>query len=282
MNVVARLSATSGARHFARAQLSTSSSCQHVVKTGSLLFADNGLRLPRAPPPVAAAAGAASATTAAHGAGGARSLWTLANRPGRAASPVHQSQVLTSLQQHQHLQHQLQRKATPTAVGVQQRRHFVGPVVRALVQVGAAMGVVFLKAFAQAFAQAQANAKNPKAAGATAAETMGLAKKSMDLGQSYEVLNLKPGASRAEVEERFKKYFDANDPDNGGSFYLQSKVLQAKYSILNDMGVSTEEQQRSDGTGPGGDGGGGGGGGGGSGGGGGDDPVYKEQPLRKD
>jgi import inner membrane translocase subunit TIM16 len=271
MNVVARLSAAGGARHLARAHLTTSLSapCQHAVKSGSVLFADNGQRQRHTPP-----AAAAAAPQLMRGNGRARSLWTLANRPGRVASPVHQSQVLASLQQHQHPLHHLQHKATPTAVGVQQRRHFVGPIARAVVQVAAAMSMVFLKAFAQAFAQAQANAKNPKAAGASAAETMGLGKKAMDLGQSYEVLNLKPGASRQEVEERFKKYFDANDPGNGGSFYLQSKVFQAKTAILDDMGVSRNEQQGNDGDGT--------GSGGGGGAAGGEDPVYKEQELRKD
>lgn len=31
--------------------------------------------------------------------------------------------------------------------------------------------------------------------------------------------------------ERFKKLYDVNEPKNGGSFYLQSKVLRARERI---------------------------------------------------
>lgn len=31
--------------------------------------------------------------------------------------------------------------------------------------------------------------------------------------------------------ERFKKLFDMNDPQKGGSFYLQSKILRARERI---------------------------------------------------
>lgn len=31
--------------------------------------------------------------------------------------------------------------------------------------------------------------------------------------------------------ERFKRLFDANDPNKGGSFYLQSKILRARERI---------------------------------------------------
>lgn len=31
--------------------------------------------------------------------------------------------------------------------------------------------------------------------------------------------------------ERFKRLFDVNDPQKGGSFYLQSKVLRARERI---------------------------------------------------
>ena len=31
--------------------------------------------------------------------------------------------------------------------------------------------------------------------------------------------------------ERFKKLFDLNEPQNGGSFYLQSKILRARERI---------------------------------------------------
>ena len=33
------------------------------------------------------------------------------------------------------------------------------------------------------------------------------------------------------VAERFKRLFDTNEPKNGGSFYLQSKILRARQRI---------------------------------------------------
>lgn len=33
------------------------------------------------------------------------------------------------------------------------------------------------------------------------------------------------------VMERFKKLYDINDPQKGGSFYLQSKILRARERI---------------------------------------------------
>ena len=33
------------------------------------------------------------------------------------------------------------------------------------------------------------------------------------------------------VMERFKRLFDLNDPQKGGSFYLQSKILRARERI---------------------------------------------------
>jgi len=42
----------------------------------------------------------------------------------------------------------------------------------------------------------------------------------------------KGGATDMEsMLERFKKLFDTNDPNKGGSFYLQSKILRARERI---------------------------------------------------
>lgn len=34
-----------------------------------------------------------------------------------------------------------------------------------------------------------------------------------------------------QVIDRFKRLFDANEPEKGGSFYLQSKILRARERI---------------------------------------------------
>ena len=43
-----------------------------------------------------------------------------------------------------------------------------------------------------------------------------------------------PKGSQAEIDQivqRFKRLFDQNDPNKGGSLYLQSKVLRARERI---------------------------------------------------
>ena len=121
-----------------------------------------------------------------------------------------------------------------------QRRTFVGPLGRIAAQLAATVAVVFSKAFMQALSQAQAQAANPKAA----AENI-IKKKEMDVAQAYEVLNLESGATVDEIEENFEKYFSANDPDNGGSFYLQSKIHNARNVVLADLHGDTESEDTS-------------------------------------
>jgi import inner membrane translocase subunit TIM16 len=65
----------------------------------------------------------------------------------------------------------------------------------------------------------------------------------MPLDEACKILNVKqprpppPGAAAGEggnfeeVLSRFKKLFDQNDPNKGGSFYLQSKILRARERI---------------------------------------------------
>jgi import inner membrane translocase subunit TIM16 len=47
-----------------------------------------------------------------------------------------------------------------------------------------------------------------------------------------------------DVMERFKKLFDVNDPQKGGSFYLQSKVLRARERIEAEVRVKEELKER--------------------------------------
>ena len=45
------------------------------------------------------------------------------------------------------------------------------------------------------------------------------------------------------VVSRFKKMFDTNDPNKGGSFYLQSKILRARQRIELEAQQSEEAAQ---------------------------------------
>lgn len=47
-----------------------------------------------------------------------------------------------------------------------------------------------------------------------------------------------------DVMERFKKLFDVNDPQKGGSFYLQSKVLRARERIEAEVRQAEEKASR--------------------------------------
>lgn len=63
-------------------------------------------------------------------------------------------------------------------------------------------------------------------------------------------MNVKPPqggkANMEDVMERFKKLFDANDPQKGGSFYLQSKVLRARERIEAEVKIAEEAASRAE------------------------------------
>lgn len=60
-------------------------------------------------------------------------------------------------------------------------------------------------------------------------------------------MNVKPpkgGETDVEaVLTRFKKLFDQNDPKNGGSFYLQSKILRARERIELEVREAAEKAE---------------------------------------
>lgn len=90
------------------------------------------------------------------------------------------------------------------------------------------------RAFAEAYKQASASSSYQRAqqkAGGTAGRAN--ISSGMTLEEAVKILNVKPPqggkmADAEEVTERFKRLFDANDPQKGGSFYLQSKILRAR------------------------------------------------------
>jgi import inner membrane translocase subunit TIM16 len=46
--------------------------------------------------------------------------------------------------------------------------------------------------------------------------------------------------------ERFKRLFDVNEPGNGGSFYLQSKILRARERIEAEVRDVGEKARRAE------------------------------------
>jgi import inner membrane translocase subunit TIM16 len=51
--------------------------------------------------------------------------------------------------------------------------------------------------------------------------------------EALKILNLKePDSVPEKVMEQFEKYFEANDPMKGGSFYIQNKIYYAKEFLM--------------------------------------------------
>jgi import inner membrane translocase subunit TIM16 len=52
--------------------------------------------------------------------------------------------------------------------------------------------------------------------------------------ESLKILNLTT-KDKESIEKSYNELFKANDPANGGSFYLQSKVYRAREKLLEDL-----------------------------------------------
>ncbi|KAL2807867.1 Pam16-domain-containing protein [Aspergillus granulosus] len=93
---------------------------------------------------------------------------------------------------------------------------------------------VFGRAFAEAYKQASAASKH-KGQNGKSGSGGAFASSGLTLDEACKILNVKPPqsgeANLEQVMERFKKLFDLNDPQKGGSFYLQSKILRARERI---------------------------------------------------
>ena len=106
------------------------------------------------------------------------------------------------------------------------------------------MGRAFTEAYKQAQASshyARAQAKlNPNGTGGRANLSSG-----MTLDEACKILNVKPPqggqAKMEEIMERYKRLFDANNPEKGGSFYLQSKVVRARERIEAEVRPAMEK-----------------------------------------
>ena len=71
----------------------------------------------------------------------------------------------------------------------------------------------------------------------------------MTLDEACKILQVKPPnpktglADMEDVYDRFKKLFDANTPQEGGSFYLQSKILRARERIEAEVRPAMEKAE---------------------------------------
>ena len=134
-----------------------------------------------------------------------------------------------------------------------------GPLARMIAQV-AVMGISILaRAIPAAYGAALQNARKggmdaAKAAGGEAGSIFG--GKRMSLDEALLVLNIEVSGSSissakdldpALIQKQYDKYFAANSVENGGSFYLQSKVYRAKEMLdefMKEKRMEDQQQQR--------------------------------------
>lgn len=105
------------------------------------------------------------------------------------------------------------------------------------------------RSFVAAYKQAQASTAYQRAQAKNGNSSGGVSLSSgMTLEEACKILNVKPPAggqaSVEEVLERYKRLFDANDPQKGGSFYLQSKIVRAKERFESELRPMQEKAEQ--------------------------------------
>jgi import inner membrane translocase subunit TIM16 len=75
--------------------------------------------------------------------------------------------------------------------------------------------------------------------GAAAASVQRTTTLKMPAEQARSILNLNGTFTKEDVIRQFNKYYVANDPEKGGSFYLQSKIWNAKEVVLEEVKKSS-------------------------------------------
>ncbi|MCJ1227098.1 mitochondrial import inner membrane translocase subunit TIM16 [Toensbergia leucococca] len=105
------------------------------------------------------------------------------------------------------------------------------------------------RAFAEAYRQASASQKYAQqAAKSNPGAANNFTSSGLTLDEACKILNVKPPqggkANMEDVMERFKRLFDSNEPSNGGSFYLQSKVLRARERIELEVREAAQTVER--------------------------------------
>ncbi|TGZ81143.1 protein transporter [Ascodesmis nigricans] len=125
-----------------------------------------------------------------------------------------------------------------------------------LILAAAAFGTRVLgRAFTEAWQQAHQTQQYARAGAASQASSSNKTSPSMTrkhdgltLSEACQILNVRPPqdgkANMDLVMERFMKLYDKNEPDNGGSFYLQSKILRARERIEDEVREKQEKEER--------------------------------------
>jgi len=127
----------------------------------------------------------------------------------------------------------------------------LGPLGRIVVQ-GVLAGVAVLaRALPAAYSAALQNARKSgadKAANEAARKGASfLSKARMETDEALMILNLEEREATAEaILKQYERYFEVNRVENGGSFYLQSKIYRAK-ELLDEYVKEKNAEQMKDG-----------------------------------
>jgi import inner membrane translocase subunit TIM16 len=139
----------------------------------------------------------------------------------------------------------------------------IGPLGRIIAQIIVPAIAIMAKTLPAAYAAALENARksgtaNEGSNAGDASRNMGasfLGKARMSKDEALMVLNLTESDATVEaVNRQYERYFESNKVENGGSFYLQSKIYRAKelldeYVKEKEAGEGKQEQPGSGGGG---------------------------------
>ena len=65
----------------------------------------------------------------------------------------------------------------------------------------------------------------------------------MSTSEAVDILHMESADAKnlKVITDRYNRLFEVNDPKNGGSFYLQSKVYRAHEALLADMNAPKDD-----------------------------------------
>ncbi|PQE09690.1 mitochondrial import inner membrane translocase subunit tim-16 protein [Rutstroemia sp. NJR-2017a BBW] len=121
---------------------------------------------------------------------------------------------------------------------------------RIITQVAITGARVLGRAISESWKQAKASSAYQKAQQSSGGGVAGGSSFSngLTLEEACKILNVKPPKEgkmdMEDVMARFKKLFDVNDPKQGGSFYLQSKILRARERLEGEIRSKAEKVAR--------------------------------------
>ncbi|KAM3086913.1 mitochondrial import inner membrane translocase subunit TIM16 [Clarireedia jacksonii] len=122
---------------------------------------------------------------------------------------------------------------------------------RIITQVAITGARVLGRAISESWKQAKASSAYQKAQQSSAgggASGSSFSSNGLTLEEACKILNVKPPKEgkidMEDVMARFKKLFDVNDPKQGGSFYLQSKILRARERLEGEIRGKAEKIAR--------------------------------------